>query len=107
MWWFEVVHGAVFNIPVDVSAEVDKAEESQVDMADGSAVDVEVVELIWGQHGWSTWQSTQLVNVAVNMAGQHGSQHGWSTWQSTRLVNTWVSAVNMANAAGQCGGQHD
>jgi hypothetical protein len=61
MWWFEVVHGAVFNIPVDVSAEVDKAEESQVDMADGLAVDVEVVELIWG--------STRLVNVAVNTAG--------------------------------------
>lgn len=82
MWWFEVVHGAVFNIPVDVSAEVDKAEESQVDVADGSAVDVEVVELIWGRHGWSTWQLTWLVNARV-------------------------SAVNMANTAGQCGGQHD
>ena len=51
MWWFEVVHGAVFDIPVDVPAEpaeVDKAEESQVDVADGSAVNVKVVELIWG-----------------------------------------------------------
>ena len=66
-----MVHGAVFNIPVDVSVEVNKAEESQVDVADGSAVDVEVVELIWGRHGWSTWQSTRLVNARVRHPAQH------------------------------------
>ena len=41
-----MVHGVVFNIPVDVPAEVDKAEESQVDMVDGLAVDVDVMKLI-------------------------------------------------------------
>ena len=49
MWWFEVVHGAVFDIPVDVPAEpaeVDKAEESQVDGVDGLAVDIDVMKLI-------------------------------------------------------------
>jgi len=46
MWWFEVVHSSVFNIPVDVPTEVDKAEGSQVEVVDGLAVDVEVVALI-------------------------------------------------------------
>ena len=61
MCWFEVVHGAVFDIPVDVPAEVDKAEELQVNVVDGLAVDVDMMKLIWG----STW----LVNMAANMDG--------------------------------------
>ena len=69
--WFEVVHRVVFDFPVDVPAEVDKAEELQVNVVDGLAVDVNVVELIRGL----TWLVNTQVNT-VNVAGQCWGQCG-------------------------------
>jgi len=62
---FEVVHRAVFDFPVDVPAKINKAEELQVDVVDGLAVNVNVVELIRGL----TWLVNAQINT-VNAASQ-------------------------------------